>query len=43
MVAPRQQVSGPSLFNGVLGAGAAGTETLGMRQRSFGLAWHHGY
>jgi long-chain fatty acid transport protein len=39
MVAPRQTVSGASLFNGVLGAGAAGNETIGMRQTSLGLAW----
>jgi len=41
MVAPRQNVSGSSLFNGVLGAGAAGNETIGMRQTSMGLAWAH--
>lgn len=39
MVAPRQTVSGASLFNGVMGAGAAGNETIGMRQTSLGLAW----
>ena len=39
MIAPRQSVSGPSLFNAVLGAGAGGTETISMRQYSFGLAW----
>jgi long-chain fatty acid transport protein len=39
MVAPRQTVTGASLFNGVLGAGAAGNETIGMRQTSLGLAW----
>ena len=39
MVAPHQSVSGSSLFNGVLGAGAAGNETIGMRQMSLGLAW----
>jgi long-chain fatty acid transport protein len=39
MVAPRQNVSGSSLFNAVLGAGAAGTETIGMKQTSVGVAW----
>ena len=39
MIAPRQSVTGPSLFNGVLGAGAAGNETISMRQTSLGLAW----
>jgi long-chain fatty acid transport protein len=39
MVAPRRSVSGPSMFNAVMGAGAAGTETVRMRQTAFGLAW----
>ena len=39
MYAPSQSVSGPSLFNAVLGAGAGGTETISMKQFSFGLAW----
>ena len=39
MVAPRNSVSGSSLFNGVMGAGAAGSETIGMRQTALGLAW----
>lgn len=39
MVAPRQTVSGPSLFNAVLGPGAGGNETIGMRQYSLGVAW----
>lgn len=39
MVAKRQSVTGPSLFNAVLGAGAAGNETIGMKQTSIGLAW----
>ncbi len=39
MVAPRQRVSGPSLFNGVMGPGAAGNETISMRETSLGLAW----
>lgn len=38
MVAPRVTVSGPSLFNGFMG-GAAGNETIGMRQMSLGLAY----
>jgi long-chain fatty acid transport protein len=39
MVAPRQSVTGPSLFNAVMGPGAAGTETIRMRQTTIGLAW----
>ncbi len=39
MFAPRQSVSGPSLFNAVLGPGAGGNETIGMRQYSLGVAW----
>jgi long-chain fatty acid transport protein len=39
MVAKRQNVTGPSLFNAVLGPGAGGNETIGMRQTSIGLAW----
>ena len=39
MVAPRKSVTGPSLFNAVLGPGAGGTEMVSMRQTSFGLAW----
>jgi long-chain fatty acid transport protein len=39
MIAPRQTVTGPSLFNAVLGPGAGGNETIGMKQSSFGLAW----
>ncbi len=39
MFAPRQSVSGPSLFNAVLGPGAGGDETVRMRQYSLGLAW----
>lgn len=38
MVAPRVSVSGASLFNGFMG-GAAGNETIGMRQTAVGLAW----
>ncbi|WP_290891408.1 outer membrane protein transport protein [Arenimonas sp.] len=39
MVAPRQTVTGSSFFNAVLGPGAGGNETIGMKQSSFGLAW----
>lgn len=39
MVAPRQTVSGSSLFNGLFGPGAGGNETIGMKQTSVGLAW----
>jgi long-chain fatty acid transport protein len=39
MVAPRESVRGPSLFNAVMGAGAAGEETIRMREVSVGLAW----
>lgn len=38
MIAPRQTVTGPSLFNAFMG-GAAGNETIRMREFSFGLAW----
>jgi long-chain fatty acid transport protein len=41
MIAPRQTVTGSSLFNNVLGAGAGGNETIGMKQSSIGLAWGH--
>jgi long-chain fatty acid transport protein len=39
MVAPRQSVTGPSMFNAVLGAGAGGNETIRMREYSFGVGW----
>ena len=39
MVAQRVSVSGPSLFNAVLGPGAGGNESVRMRQVSVGLAW----
>lgn len=39
MIAPRRSVRGPSLFNGVMGAGAAGNETISMRETSLGIAW----
>ena len=38
MVAPRQSVTGASLFNGFMG-GAAGNETVRMRQMSIGLGY----
>ena len=38
MVAPRQSVSGASLFNGFMG-GTAGNETIRMRQMSIGLGY----
>ncbi len=40
MVAPRESVTGASLFNGFMG-GAAGNETISMRQTSLGLAYSH--
>ena len=39
MIAPRQTVTGSSLFNGLFGPGAGGNETIGMKQTSIGLAW----
>lgn len=39
MVARRQSVTGPSMFNSVMGAGAGGNETVSMRQSQIGLAW----
>jgi long-chain fatty acid transport protein len=39
MIAPRQSVTGSSMFNGIMGAGAAGNETIRMRQFSVGLGW----
>lgn len=39
MYAPRRSVSGSSLFNAVMGAGAAGTETISMKEYSVGLGW----
>jgi long-chain fatty acid transport protein len=41
MVAPRQSVSGSSLFNAVLGPGAGGNETIRMRETAIGLGWSH--
>jgi len=42
MIAPRQNVNGPSLFNSpaiIPPGGLGGNETIGMKQSSFGLAW----
>jgi long-chain fatty acid transport protein len=39
MVAPRQSVSGASLFNALLGPGAGGNETIRMKQYSVGVGW----
>jgi len=39
MYGRRQTVTGSSLFNAVIGAGAAGNETIGMSQSSIGIAW----
>jgi len=39
MIAPRQSVTGSSLFNNVMGPGAGGNETISMRQTSVGLGW----
>jgi long-chain fatty acid transport protein len=41
MYAPKQSVTGPSLFNAVMGAGAGGNETISMHETSFGLSWSH--
>lgn len=42
MVAPRQNVTGPSMFNSpniIPPGGMGGNETIGMKQSAFGLAW----
>jgi long-chain fatty acid transport protein len=41
MVAPRQSVTGSSMFNSpaFFGPGGGGNETIGMKQTSIGLAW----
>mgnify|MGYP005806110269 CR=1 FL=1 len=39
MFARRGSVSGPSMFNAVLGPGAGGNETIRMREFSIGLGW----
>jgi long-chain fatty acid transport protein len=46
MVAPRQSVSGSSMFNGLFPsppapANPGGTETISMKQYSIGVAWGH--
>ena len=43
MIAPRQSITGPSLFNAVLGPGAGGNETLSLRMFSVGVAWARKY
>ena len=39
MVAPRKTVTGASFFDNLFGPGAGGSETIGMKQSSIGLAW----
>ncbi|MFO1218366.1 MAG: outer membrane protein transport protein [Burkholderiaceae bacterium] len=42
MVAPRQTVTGPSMFNSpalIPPGGQGGNETIGMKQTSFGVSW----
>jgi long-chain fatty acid transport protein len=39
MVAPRQTVTGASFFDNLFGPGGGGSETIGMKQSSIGLAW----
>jgi len=39
MVAPRQTVTGISFLDGFFGPGGGGSETIGMKQSSFGIAW----
>ena len=39
MYAPRNSVTGASLFNAVMGPGAGGNETIRMREYSVGLGW----
>ena len=41
MYAPKQSVTGSSLFNGVMGPGVGGTETISMHENSFGVSWSH--
>jgi long-chain fatty acid transport protein len=43
MYAPRQTVTGASLFNspGLFGPGGGGNETIGMKQYQLGVAWGH--
>jgi hypothetical protein len=39
MHAFENDVTGPSLFNAVLGPGAGGTEKISMYENSIGIAW----
>lgn len=39
MIAPRQTVTGSSLFNSLFSPGAGGSETIGMKQTSVGVSW----
>jgi long-chain fatty acid transport protein len=39
MYAPRQTVTGASFFDNLFGPGGGGSETIGMKQYSIGLAW----
>lgn len=39
MSAAREEVTGASMFNAVMGPGAGGNETIGMRQTAIGIAW----
>jgi long-chain fatty acid transport protein len=39
MLAPRRSVTGPSLMNAMFGPGAAGNETIRMREFSVGAGW----
>lgn len=41
MSAARKEVTGASLFNALMGPGAGGNETIGMRQNAIGVAWGH--
>lgn len=43
MHANKKSVNGPSIFNGLVGPGAGGNETIGMRQNSLGvqLGWRY--
>ena len=39
MIAPRKTLAGSSFFNAILGPGAGGNETIGMKQQTLGIAW----
>ncbi|MGB7541127.1 MAG: outer membrane protein transport protein [Burkholderiales bacterium] len=43
MYAPRKSVTGASLFDQFMGAGAGGTETISMSEYSVGVAWQKRY